>query len=121
MENILKMVQMMIMSITVSLRKISEVSEEKDYVPYEVELVRMDGRKMKYNVSINNKFIDKDGISIYNEAIIQQVLLEYVYNKGNSGIREQFSKTFNINEIKLLLGYFKHTSSLKQLEYIKCG
>lgn len=121
MENIIKMVEMLILSITVSLRKIGTISEEKDYVPCEVELVRVDGRNMKYNVLIKNEFIDNDKVFIYNEAILKQVLLEYVYNKGNTRIRDQFSNTFNINEIKLLLGYFKYTSNLNQLEYIRCG
>ena len=121
MERLLKVVEMLIMSITVGLRKIDEIVMEKDYVPCEVELVRKDGRKMNYTVLIKNEFINKDKICIYNEAIIKQVLLEYVYNKGNSSISKQFTDTFNINEIRLLLWYFEYTSNLKQTRYIKCG
>ena len=70
MERLLKVVEMLIMSITVGLRKIDGIVMEKDYVSCEVELVRKDGRKMNYTVLIKNEFINKDKICIYNEAII---------------------------------------------------
>lgn len=124
MENILKIAKLFIFNITVILRQVSGVSEEEDYVPYEVEIVKADGKRMKYNVLVDNIFVDDNNRvrNIENTDFIKQVLLQYIYNKnGNSGIREKFSKTFNIDERKLLLEYFRTTSNLKQIDYIKCG
>lgn len=121
MEKLLKLVETLIMSITVGLKKIDGLLVEQDYVPCEVELVRKDGRKMNYTILVKNEFVNENKIDIYNEVILKQVLLEYIYNKGNSSIRKQFSDTFNINEIRLLLWYFDYTSNLKQTKYIKCG
>lgn len=124
MENILKIAKLFIFNITVILRQVSGVSEEEYYVPYEVEIIKADGKSMKYNVLVDNIFVDNNNRvrNIENTDFIKQVLLQYIYNKnGNSGIREKFPKIFNIEERKLLLEYFRATSNLKQIDYIKCN
>lgn len=118
MENLLKIAKLFIFNITVVLRKTSEISQEINYVPYEVEVIN-NNRSMTYKMLINRLFIrEDDTIKILtNQDFIHNLLIDYIYKIDDKSFKNKVEETFNINEMKLLLENFKLFSRFK---YIEC-
>lgn len=121
MGNIIKAAKLFIYNITIILTQLNDIQEDINYVPYGVELIKNDGKKMIYKVQINKLFINSDNSirMLNNYDFIEKLLLDYLYT-DNIEIKNKIKEVFDDDEIKLMMNNYNQFSILKYIEKEKC-
>lgn len=116
MENIIKTAKLFIYNITIILTQLNNIQEDINYIPYDVELLKSDGKRMTYKVQINKLFINSDNSikMLNNYDFIEKLLLDYLYT-DNIEIKNKIKEVFD-DEIKLMMSNYNQFSIFKYIE-----
>lgn len=121
MGNIIKAAKLFIYNITIILTQLNDIQEDINYVPYNMELIKSDGKRMTYKVQINKLFINSDNSirMLNNYDFIEKLLLDYLYT-DNIEIKNKIKEVFDDDEIKLMMSNYNQFSIFKYIEKEKC-
>lgn len=121
MGNIIKAAKLFIYNITIILTQLNDIQEDINYVPYSMELIKSDGKRMTYKVQINKLFINSDNSirMLNNYDFIEKLLLDYLYT-DNIEIKNKIKEVFDDDEIKLMMSNYNQFSIFKYIEKEKC-
>lgn len=121
MGNIIKAAKLFIYNITIILTQLNDIQEDINYVPYNMELIKSDGKRMTYKVQINKLFINSDNSirMLNNYDFIEKLLLDYLYT-DNIEIKNKIKEVFDDDEIKLMMSNYNQFFIFKYIEKEKC-
>lgn len=121
MGNIIKSAKLFIYKITIILTQAHDICEDINYVPYDVELIKTDGRRMTYKVQISKMFINPDNTikMINNYDFIEKLLLDYLYT-DDTEFKKKVEEVFDDDEMKLMMSNYKQFAIFKYMDKLRC-